>query len=975
MKMEVNNVYHGFKLLKQKQIEEINSNALLFEHEKSGARLFKLENSDDNKVFSITFRTPPKDSTGLTHILEHSVLCGSRKFPVKDPFVELVKGSLNTFLNAMTFPDKTMYPVASRNEKDFRNLMDVYLDAVLYPNIYKYPEIFMQEGWHYELENKDDELNLKGVVYNEMKGAFSSPESVLMRKIQNSIFPDTPYKYESGGDPDVIPELSFERFLAFHKKYYHPSNSYIFLYGDGSTEDELRFLDEEYLKDFDRIAIDSRIPLQSAFLKPKVEEAEYPISAEEDTEDKTYLSLNFAIGKATNRELYLAFEILEHLLLETPAAPLKKSLLEAGIGKDVLGQYENSILQPIFSIIVKNSNEDRKDEFEKVVFDTLRKLVRDGIDKKLIEASINIKEFELREADFRGFPKGLLYAIKCMDSWLYDDDPSLHLEYEPALKKIKTALNSRYFEDLIEKYLLNNGHSTLLVLKPSKGLAESRARDVRDELREYRNHLSDSEIKKIIDGTAKLKKRQEEPDSEKDLKTIPMLSLSDIKKEAEDFSLTEKKEDGVKILLNPAFTNKIVYLNLLFDTTGVKQELIPYISLLAEVIGKVGTDKYSYGELANAINIHTGGIRLHPEVYVEKGDDAKYYPKLTVRSKALIDKIPELLSLIGEMIGSSKFNDKKRLKEIIMETRSRLEMAIFDRGHVVVFKRLFSYFSPAGKYTEILTGLEFYKFLSVLEKNFDSMADEIVQNLCEVSKDIFSKKNLIVGLTLPEEDYSKFIEDFTGLLSSMDAESVEHQNYVFNLHQDNEGFLTPGKVQYAAKGYNYLKLGYKYSGGLQVLETIAGYGYLWNHVRVVGGAYGAFIGFERDGNMYMASYRDPNLKETLSVYDNTGDYLKGFNAGDREMTKYIIGTISKLDYPLTPSMKGDRAVEYYLTHVTHDDLQRERDEVLTATSSVIRNFAPLVDDVMKQDYFCVLGGEGKIKENKDIFKKLLPVFE
>jgi Zn-dependent M16 (insulinase) family peptidase len=458
MHFNIGDMYHGFRLLDERDVKETNSIVRLFLHEKSGARLFYMENEDDNKVFSITFRTPPKNSTGLTHILEHSVLCGSRKFPTKEPFVELVKGSLNTFLNAFTFGDKTMYPVASRNDKDFENLMDVYLDSVFYPNIYKHPEIMRQEGWHFELENTEDELKYKGVVYNEMKGALSSPESVLSRKLEETLYPDTPYSYESGGDPEVIPELTQEEFIAFHKKYYHPSNSYLFLYGKMDAVSRLKFIDEEYLRDFEAISVDSAIPAQKAFGSMQSYEEEYPISAQEDEKDKTYLSLNYAVGLSTDPELYLAMEILEHILLSTPASPLKKALLEANLGKDVFGKYDNSILQPAFSIIVKNSNAERKEEFIKVVLDTLKKLVREGLDSQLAEAAVNLKEFQQREADFEGYPKGLIYNIKIMDSWLYDKDPVMHLTYEQVFKKIRGSLKERYFENLIEKYILNNSH-------------------------------------------------------------------------------------------------------------------------------------------------------------------------------------------------------------------------------------------------------------------------------------------------------------------------------------------------------------------------------------------------------------------------------------------------------------------------------------------------------------------------------------
>lgn len=975
MNLELNKTYYGFKLIEEKEINEINSIQRLFEHERTGARLLNLQNDDDNKVFSITFRTPPKNSTGLTHILEHSVLCGSRKFPTKEPFVDLLKGSLNTFLNAMTYPDKTMYPVASRNEKDFYNLMDVYLDAAFYPNIYKTPEIFMQEGWHYELDSKEDELNYKGVVYNEMKGAFSSPEDILFRKIQESLFPDTPYSMESGGDPEVIPKLSLEEFQSFHRKYYHPSNSYIFLYGDGDILNELKFIEENYLKDFDRIQIESRIPEQKPFREQKELEVNYPISDDESEKDNTFLNLNFAVGRSTNPEIYLAFEIIEHLLLETPAAPLKKALIEAELGKDVLGRFDNGILQPVFSIIVKNSNEEQKEQFQRIVFDTLNNLVENGIDKKLIEASINIIEFKLREADFHGFPKGLLYNIKSMESWLYDENSSVHLQYGPTLEKIKEALTSNYFEKLIQEYLLNNNHRSLLIVKPKKGLSEEKAKEVRDELEAYRAKLSEDEINKIIEGTKRLKLRQVTPDSPEDQEKIPMVSLEDINPKAEKLPIAERQEDGIKILAHQMFTNKIGYVNLLFDSTAVEQELLPYIGLLAGVMGKVSTNKLSYGDLSNEINIHTGGIDYSVDAYTEKDNDEKYYPKFSIKARALTDKMPKLFEILGEIIGHTRFDEKKRLKEIIREMKSRLEMTIFNRGHIVAGNHLLSYFSPLGKYNEVLKGLDFYKFIAGLEKDLDGRIDEISSNLMKVSNAIFNRENLIISYTAAEEDYDKLKGSLGILINEIGDEKLPKHVYRFEISSENEGLLTQGKVQYVAKGYNYRKLGYEYSGVLRVLSTISGLDYLWNNVRVQGGAYGAFGRFDRNGNVFCASYRDPNIKETLNAYNGLGSYIRDFEANEREMKKYIIGTISEMDAPLTPSMKGERAAAYYLSHLTFEEVQHEREEVLKTSKEDVRKYADLIDGAMKENCLCVLGNEGKIKQNKELFNKLINVFE
>lgn len=974
MNFQINKEYHGFKLVENDKVNEINSEARVFIHTKTGAKLLNLQNDDNNKVFAIGFRTPPEDSTGVPHILEHSVLCGSRKFPIKDPFVELAKGSLNTFLNAMTFSDKTLYPIASQNDKDFFNLMDVYLDAVFHPNIYEYPEILAQEGWHYELENKEDEITYKGVVYNEMKGAFSSPEDVLYRKIQESLFPNTTYGVESGGDPNNIPDLTYEEFIDFHKKYYHPSNSYIYLYGDGDLDKQLEFVNN-YLQEFDKADIDSHIDVQKPFNELKEVIAEYPVSINDKGNDKTFLSLNFVVGECTDPELYMAFEILEYLLLETSAAPLKKALIEAGIGKDVYGFYDGSILQPVFSIVVKNANADKKEAFKSLVFDTLKKIVEEGLDKKLVEACINIKEFRLREGDTRTYPKGLLYYVKSLDSWLHDKDPLAHFQYDEILNNIKTALTTDYFEQLIERYLIESKHCTLLVLNPKRGMAEEKNEEIRKKLAEYKKSLSDEEIDKLVEQTKALRERQISGEKPEDLEKIPLLSLEDVEKNIEELPLEEREICGNKVLFHEVFTNKIAYLRFVFDTDTVEEELIPYIGLLSSVLGRIGTEKYNYMDLSNEINIYTGGIGYGAVSYILNDAVGEYVPKFLVKSKALLDKLPKLCELVEEVILNTKFDDKKRLREIIQELRSRLEMAILDGGHVVAANRLFSYFSAVGHYEENISGLKFYKFIEELDENFEAKYNEIVENLSKVSSKIFNKNNLLISIAVEKDDYKKIEENICSFVNGLSKEVLEHQKYNFELKAYNEGLMTSGDVQYVAKGYNYKKLGYEYKGSLQVLKTIISLDYLWNKVRVLGGAYGAFASFGRSGNMFFGSYRDPNLKETLEVYDNIEEYLRNFDADEREMTKYIIGTISNLDTPLTPPMKADKALGYYLSRITHEDAQRERNEVLNASKEDIKSFADMISAGLKENYICVVGNESKLKQNEDVFFNLIDVIE
>ena len=970
MNLKPGQIYEGFRLIEVRKIAEIDSIGRIFIHEKSGARLMQLENADDNNVFSICFRTPPQDDTGLPHIMEHSVLCGSRKYPLKEPFLELLKGSLNTFLNAFTFADKTLYPVASRNEKDFFNLIDVYLDAVFYPSIYKCPEIFWQEGWHHELDDKDREIVYKGVVYNEMRGAFSTPETLLASKIQESLFPDTAYRFEAEGDPDAIPTLTQEKFLDFHRRYYCPQNSYIYLYGDGDILKRLKFLDG-YLSKFDKVVSPSTIELQKP-IKREIT-VDYPISPTETEKDKSFLSLNFVMGEFSDYETNLASNILEHMLIETPASPLRKALLDSGIGKDILGNFDNDIRQPVLSIIAKNSNPKDLEKFKEIVFETLETLVKNGIDGKLIEASINAMEFELREAYSEWMPKGLIYNIWALSTWLYGGDPFITLEYQKTFERISSLPN--YFEGLIEKKLIENGHSSLVMLRPDPGLGERKSREIAQKLAEYGKNLSEREVNELINQTGKLKMRQSTPDPPDDLAKLPLLTLGDINPtvDKDELPTVERDEGGTKVLFHPIFTNGIAYVNFLFDTTAVEQHLLPYIGLLADVLTKMKTPNHGYEDLANEININTGGIEVTAEAYAENGSDSIYYPKLIVRSKALIDKIPDTFHLILE-VANTRFDDKKRLKEIIQETRSALEKKILEEGHYTASDRLASYFSEYGAYGEVLDGFSYFKFISEIEKKFDEEADKIIADLYRVANAILTK-SMLISATLAESDWEIIQKNLPALLNGFRGDGkLTPLRYKFDLKRNNEGFLTRSDVQYVAKGYN-INVSRRYGGDLLVLKTALQWDYLWNRLRVMGGAYGGRITLERDGNMIFSSYRDPNLVETLEIYDEAADYLKDFRPDEREMTKYIIGTVGELDRPLTPAVRGERATKYWISKVNRDDLQRERDEVLGTKPEDIRRCADLIAEMMGKNYFCALGNGAKIRENREIFGQLVEVFE
>lgn len=964
-----------YEILQEADLKDLKSKGYLLKHKKSGARVVLMENDDDNKVFYIGFRTPPEDSTGLPHILEHSVLCGSKNFPVKDPFVELVKGSLNTFLNAMTYPDKTVYPVASCNDKDFQNLMHVYMDAVFYPDIYRHDEIFRQEGWSYKLDDKDGKLEYNGVVYNEMKGAFSSPEGVLDRVVLNTLFPDTSYANESGGDPEVIPKLTYEQFLDFHRKYYHPSNSYIYIYGDMDMEEKLRWLDREYLKDFDFMEIDSEIRLQEPFSQMKEAEIPYSIASDESEEDNTYLSYNKVIATSLDRELYVAFEVLDYALLQAPGAPLKKALVDAGIGKDVLGSYDNGIYQPIFSVIAKNANLSQKDEFIRVIEDVLRDMAENGINRKALEAGLNYMEFQYREADFGRYPKGLMYGLQIMDSWLYDEEkPFIHIEALNTFAFLRKEIGTGYFEDLIRKYFLENTHGAIVVVKPEKGRTARMDKELEERLQVYKNSLSEEEKEMLVSRTHELEEYQSEPSSEEDLATIPVLKREDISREIAPIYNEEMEIAGVKTIFHEIDTNGIGYVDLLFDLSGVPEEMLPYVGILQAVLGEIDTENYEYGELFNEINVHTGGIGTSLEMYpdVTKVREKEFRATFEIKAKALYSKLPVAFAMMKEILTRSKLGDDKRLREILAMTSSRLLMKFQSSGHTTAALRAMSYASPSAKLKDMTSGIDFYQKVASIEKNFDEEKENLIANLTWLTENLFRRDNMMISYTAEKEGLKEMEELVRDMKAGLfiPAKGEQKTRCIIHCEKKNEGFKTASKVQYVARVGNFLDHGASYTGALQILKVIMGYEYLWQNIRVKGGAYGCMSNFNRIGEGYFVSYRDPNLKRTMEVYEGVADYLRSFTVSDHDMNKYIIGTISNLDQPMTPSAKGDRSLNLYMNHVSADMIREERSQVLDATQDDIRSLARVVEAMMKAEQICVIGSEDKIEESKDMFENV-----
>ena len=969
--MEIGKTYHGFTLIKKRPLDEIDVGGLLFEHSKTGARLCKLESSDDNKSFVITFLTPPPDNSGLTHILEHSVLNGSRKFPVKSPFAILSKGSLNTFLNAMTAADHTMYPIASQNPKDFFNLMDIYLDAVFFPKIYDEPRIFQQEGWHYRLDSATDALAYNGVVYNEMKGAFASPFRILYHLIGQSLFPDTAYGFSSGGLPEAIVDLSYESFLAFHRKYYHPSNSYILLFGDGDTQEELRFIDQNYLSQFERVAQPISIPQHRPHAKQVKARGAYPIPAGESEQDQTFLAYAAVAGQATDPALLMALDILTHVLVNSQSAPLRQVMLQHGMGHDIFGSHWTE-QQSVFMMGIKNANPNDADVFGQLLRDTLQNLVERGIDKSLIEGSINRTEFALREADYGGYPTGLVHNYRALPGWLFADDPFLTLEFEPSLKQVKRALSEDTLEKIIADRLLHNPHAVYATVEPKLGLGEESLAQERAKLDQIQRCLTPVETTQLIKQTHDLQEYQTSPDDPEDVEKIPLLALSDIEPKTRWYPIAQMQQPEQHLFWSDEQTNQIIYLQLLLDASAVPEDLLPYIPLLAWLMGELDTQKRSYTELDSQINLHTGGISFGLQTYLGR-DDQLYQPMFCINSKAFRSKLPQLINLQSEMLAYTRIDQTNRLQEVLAKLLSRMQTQFRTNGIDVAVTRLESYYSEYGRYQEIISGISYYQFVRDLVQRFETLAPTIQDRLQQVIKHLFCRSNAIIQATCCEEDWKRLQEQLPVLMGSLSSHSPVRQTYRFQFENRNEGLLTSSQVQYVVKGYNFRKLGYDSSGSMAVLRQVLSRDYLHDAIRVKGGAYGTWSWLGRSGLSYFASYRDPNLRKTLAAFDDMVDYLRHFSVTEQEMSRFIIGTIAREDRPLSPSMRGRRALANHLRGISQTEEQQRRDEILSTTASDIRQMADMIQSVLDQNYFCVFGNESKLQENRELFDALMPL--
>ncbi len=954
---------HGFELLEEREIPEINTVAKHYRHVETGAELLSLENDDENKVFGITFRTPPPDSTGLPHIMEHSVLCGSRKYPVKEPFVELMKGSLNTFLNAMTFSDKTCYPVASTNLQDFYNLIDVYLDAVFYPRLT--PEILQQEGWHYELDRLGAPLTYKGVVFNEMKGAYASPDSLVARYSEQSLFPDNAYGFDSGGDPEAIPSLTYEQFKSFHETYYHPSNARIFMYGDDDPEERLRLL-EEYLGDYGYLPVESAIDLQ-----PRLEEHRRlvkPYPAGEEQAQKAMITVNWLLPENTDPAETLALSILSHSLIETPASPLRKALIDSGLGEDVIGGgLDTSVQQLYFSTGLKGVDPTNVDRVEALIFETLQDLAEKGIDRETIEASLNTIEFKLREQNTGRYPRGLFLMIRALTTWLHDGDPLAPIAFEAPLETVRRHFEGEegYFSKLIRQHLVENAHRTTVILEPDPTLQERQEAAEKARLAAVKAAMTEQEQLQVIEHANRLKEMQETPDPPELLATIPSLKLEDLNPEPTLVPTDEHTVHGTRMLTHDLFTNGIIYLDVGFDLHALPEELLPYTALFTAALLELGTESEDFVKLTQRIGRHTGGIS--PTTFTSKVRNTDATAAWAIlRGKATVDKVDELLAILRDVLLTVQLDNKPRFVQMLLEKKAQEEASIVPMGHRIVASRLRAKYSEAHWVAEQLSGVDYLFFLRELAEEVERDWPAVVEKLETVRQLLINRSTMLCNVTLDAGSLESVEPKIADFLASLPAAEGRKATWSPALNATPEGLAIPANVNYVGKGANLFELGYERDGSTEVVSHYLRSTWLWEQVRVQGGAYGAFCIFDAHTGAYgYVSYRDPNLTQTLDVYDQTAAFLKNLTLPEDELVKSIIGAIGNIDAYQLPDAKGYSAMQRYLIDYSDDARRQYRTQVLESTANDFRAFAEIAGQVADTGTIVVLGSPTAIQAAED----------
>ena len=962
---------HGFELSDSLEITELKTDAKFFRHIKTGAELISLTNNDKNKVFGITFRTPPSDSTGIAHILEHSVLCGSRKYPVKEPFVELLKGSLQTFLNAFTYPDKTCYPVASQNLKDFYNLVDVYLDAVFYPRIT--PLIFQQEGWHYELEKENDPLTRKGVVFNEMKGAHSSPESILYNSSQHSLFPDNTYSLDSGGDPKKIPDLTYEQFKTFHQNYYHPSNARIYFYGDDDFEKRLELTDH-YLKDFSRAKPDSAISLQAPVNKPSKIEKSFPAGTESKEQNKGMVTVNWLLPETCDLKTNMALCMLEYILLGMPASPLRKALIDSGLGDGIAGiGLENELRQMYFSTGLKGVAIKNAGKTENLIIQTIKDLSQNGIDNKTIEAALNTIEFRLKENNTGSFPRGLSLMLRALTTWLYDKDPLKTLAFEDPLNQLKSDLksNKRFFEELISKHFLQTNHRTTVILKPDSELAKKENDEEQKKLQAIKSKMTEDKIKAVKENTGKLQKMQSTPDTHEALATIPFLKLEDIERKNQLIPFELKEENGLKIICHDIPTSGIFYTDIGFNLHLLPQKYLPYVPLFGRALLEMGTRKEDFVSLSQRISHKTGGIKTGQFASCIK-DSKEAAVWLLLRAKSTMERVPDLFEILSDILITAEFDNKQRFKQILLQEKAKQEQKIIPGGHLIVNSRIRSHLNESDWAMEKMTGLSYFYFLKELENIIDSDWTTIHASLEEIRLILLNRSSMVINITSDNNrpDLKNQVMLFSKLLPEKESKKVTWSPEELT---ESEGMIIPAQVNYVGKGSDLYHLGYNYHGSIHVITHFLRTTWLWEQVRVLGGAYGALCRFDKfSGAFSLVSYRDPNLLDTLNTFDRTARFLADLELGKEELTKSIIGAIGEIDGYMFPDTMGLVSMQRYLNGATDASRQIMRDQILATTLDDFKSFADILNSFKEKSIVKVLGSESSInsanKNKKDFLK-------
>ncbi len=952
-----------FMLIEERKIAEINSLARLFSHTKTGARILSLTNQDENKVFSINFRTPPRDNTGLPHILEHSVLCGSRKYKVKEPFVELLKSSLQTFLNAMTFPDKTCYPVASQNRQDLYNLMDVYLDAVFFPRISR--QIFAQEGWHLELKSPDAPLKFKGVVYNEMKGAYSSPDSLLAEYSQQSIFPDSTYGLDSGGRPEEIPELTYDNFLDFHRRYYHPSNAWIFFYGDDPETERLYRL-AAYLDLFEPLDVNSEIRIQAP--KNLGLRVESGYSASLESNPKCFLTMNWLLPETFDPGLNLGLRILDFILTGMPASPLRQTLIESGLGEDLAGVgLENDIRQMYYSTGMKGVLSENLDRLERLIQDTLHKLARDGIDPEVVRASLSSVEFALRENNTGSFPRGLAVMFRALSTWLYDQSPFILLEFSEILDQLKQRVDrgEKVFEDLIQTHLLDNQHRTVVVLKPDPDM-ERRIQDMETRrLEKIRQTLDLEETEKLVQETRNILRWQQKHDDPGELAKIPRLKRVDLEPKITSIPRQERDMHGVRLLLHPQPTAGIFYLDLGLDLHFLPQKYLSYVPLFGRALLEMGTEREDYVRLTTRIRRLTGGIVPVPFAHsvLEEKDCVCC---LFLRGKSLQDRVPDMLDILREILFSVHLDNKERFRQLVLEEKAGMEQALIPSGHRVVGMRLKARYSEADWAQEHMSGVSYLLFLRHLIEKIDKKWNLVLRDLHQIKELLLQRKALLLNLTAEQKLLTQYLAAVDGFLAPFPDPDISRSKWKWSCAPGNEAMYIPAMVNYVGRAVDLESAGYRFDGAAMAAARFLRASWLWDKIRVQGGAYGAFGSYDHFCNvMAFSSYRDPNILETLQAFQESGRYLAREELDPDEVEKAVIGAIGEMDSYQLPDAKGLSSMVRYLTRITDEYRQSIRDQVLDAWAEDFRDFGMSLDKALKQGQgvICILGAQEQIEQH------------